>query len=626
MSSVIKEGYLLKYINLFKGWKKRYFILSGHELVYKDKIDDMKAKRIIDLHKVDVEMSNKDENTLIIRQSKKTFKLQTPNIIEKVKWVDALRTAKGNTSNIAHYSAIKEKSDEKVKQELLEAIQTMYVKEHNGITTAMGEIWSQQLIIEDVLSSLLPLLHQIDQPNITELVDKLDKHFLNLKTSVQEGMTAVESYNKCLSKSVSDGGTKNEDNKNEEVKEGQSNEFEEEFFDAIEKEEIKSEHNRSEEVVAPQRSVLPTQRITMSNVSIWNVLKELIGKDLSHFSIPVYFNEPLSMLQKIAEGMEFEYLLHSAAKEPNSLKRTLYVSAFLNAYYYNTLGRVKKPFNPILGETFEFVDKNFRFFSEQVVHHPPISALFAESEVYELWMHSHVKISFWGKSLEATPLGSMYIYLKTTGELFTINRPVSGAYNLIIGKTYIDQYGESKCINHKTGEKVNITFHRKGWKDATYGNVTGKAFDSKGIEAYSISGKWTDSLIASNAKETFLIWKGTPRDADWDKYYCYSHFTMQLNYLPESLKSVIPISDTRLRPDQRALENGNLKLASSEKIRLEEKQREARKILAAKKKEYKALYFDPVYHEITHETYYKFNGKYWKDRETKNWKETPDLF
>ena len=33
-----------------------------------------------------------------------------------------------------------------------------------------------------------------------------------------------------------------------------------------------------------------------------------------------------------------------------------------------------KPFNPLLGETFEFTTDHFRYISEQVSHHPPISA------------------------------------------------------------------------------------------------------------------------------------------------------------------------------------------------------------------------------------------------------------
>lgn len=39
--------------------------------------------------------------------------------------------------------------------------------------------------------------------------------------------------------------------------------------------------------------------------SLWSVLKHSIGKDLTRISFPVFFNEPTSMLQRMAEDMEF---------------------------------------------------------------------------------------------------------------------------------------------------------------------------------------------------------------------------------------------------------------------------------------------------------------------------------
>ena len=63
----------------------------------------------------------------------------------------------------------------------------------------------------------------------------------------------------------------------------------------------------------------------------------------------------------------------------------------------------------------------------------------------------------------------------------------------------------------------------------------------------------------------------------------------------------LPPTDSRFRPDQRALENGEFHLAASEKHRLEEKQREARKILAKKNLHYEAKYFKKIEHEVTGE-------------------------
>lgn len=43
-----------------------------------------------------------------------------------------------------------------------------------------------------------------------------------------------------------------------------------------------------------------------------------------------------------------------------------------------------------------------------------------------------------------------------------------------------------------------------------------------------------------------------------------------MNFLTDSLKDKLPPTDCRLRPDQRAYENGDTELASKEKHRLEE--------------------------------------------------------
>ena len=47
--------------------------------------------------------------------------------------------------------------------------------------------------------------------------------------------------------------------------------------------------------------------------SLWAVLKNSIGKDLSKMALPIIFNEPLSALQRWAEDLEYAYLLDQAA-------------------------------------------------------------------------------------------------------------------------------------------------------------------------------------------------------------------------------------------------------------------------------------------------------------------------
>ena len=61
---------------------------------------------------------------------------------------------------------------------------------------------------------------------------------------------------------------------------------------------------------------------------MWKVIKDSIGKDLTKITIPVEFNEPLSMVQKTSEIMEYENLLVKANNENDSVLRYLYVIAF----------------------------------------------------------------------------------------------------------------------------------------------------------------------------------------------------------------------------------------------------------------------------------------------------------
>jgi len=46
---------------------------------------------------------------------------------------------------------------------------------------------------------------------------------------------------------------------------------------------------------------------------LWKLFKELIGKDIARFSMPVFINEPLSNLQKTAEYFAHNNLLEEAA-------------------------------------------------------------------------------------------------------------------------------------------------------------------------------------------------------------------------------------------------------------------------------------------------------------------------
>lgn len=71
-----------------------------------------------------------------------------------------------------------------------------------------------------------------------------------------------------------------------------------------------------------------------------------------------------------------------------------------------------------------------------------------------------------------------------------------------------------------------------------------------------------------------------------------------------------------------------MKLAASEKNRLEEKQRAVRRYNEKNKIEHKPAYFDEwVNPDHDNQIYFKYNGTYWeKDWKEKDWKRLPDLY
>ena len=84
-------------------------------------------------------------------------------------------------------------------------------------------------------------------------------------------------------------------------------------------EEKKEEEEEPED--PPTRDVLPFFKDPKVKISLWAILKDSIGKDLSKITVPVYFNEPLSILQRTASTLEYIDLLDVAIAEENEIRR-----------------------------------------------------------------------------------------------------------------------------------------------------------------------------------------------------------------------------------------------------------------------------------------------------------------
>ena len=127
-----------------------------------------------------------------------------------------------------------------------------------------------------------------------------------------------------------------------------------------------------------------------------------------------------------------------------------------------TKGRHRKQFNPLLGETYELVTEDFRFISEQVCHHPPISAYIQEGKGYTNIGFLKIKSSFgFGSGTGAfyiQQIGYKDYYFHDTKHTISINAPDIHVTNIVFGQTYADFDGEIEAMNHQTGERALVKF------------------------------------------------------------------------------------------------------------------------------------------------------------------------
>lgn len=345
------------------------------------------------------------------------------------------------------------------------------------------------------------------------------------------------------------------------------------------------------------RTQLPST-VAGDDVGILGVLKKNMGKDLSTISFPVTFNLPLSLLQAAAE--EYEYaptLLERASQTDDWTTRICLIGAWaVSGYASSKLRASRKPFNPMLGETFELVREGGRlkFIAEKVVHNPPIVAVHAEGQGWRAHGWSTVKQKFWGKSWELIPEGTLTVELPERGEKYAIKKPGAFMRNLIAGQKYIEYVGELSVTNIGTGQALKVDFKQGTVLGgaASRNQLAGQVYDTKGSKVTSVKGRWTDSFAIQHDKETYqVLWEAAPFPPQAEDYYGFTYFAMTLNELSPGLAAYLPRTDSRFRPDQRAFENGNVDQAEDLKLAVETAQRRRRTQRQEQGIEWQPLFF-----------------------------------
>ncbi|KAH0941607.1 hypothetical protein HID58_001244 [Brassica napus] len=633
-------GILYKWTNFSKGWRSRYFLLRDGILSYSkirrpenlnllsssddvrlignisadrlSRMDSCSGRRkqeksvgIVHLKVSSFRESKSDDRKFYIFTATKTLHLRTDSISDRAAWLQALASAKcifplRSLNGDFSFTSPKDLSisTERLKKRLQEA----------GMNENLVKDCEQIMLSEfSEMHGQIKLLHE-------ERTNFLGRG----------------KYSECSTTASSDDKQEFED-----VSEEDEPSFHDtkEYFNEPNVGSGSNLPNNSGYADIKRRTKLPDPAEKEKAVSLWSMIKDNVGKDLTRVCLPVYFNEPISSLQKCFEDLEYSYLLDRAyehGKSGNGLLRALNVAAFAVSGYASTEGRHCKPFNPLLGETYEadFPEKGIRFFSEKVSHHPTVIANHCEGKGWKFWGDTNLRSKFWGRSIQVEPVGVLTLEFDD-GEVFQWSKVTSTIYNIILGKLYCDHHGVMQIRGNRQ-HSCTLKFKEQSILERNPHQVNGFVEDVAGQKAATVFGKWDDSLyyvagdgvsktkVSDPASNASLLWRRTKPPLNVTRYNLTS-FAITLNELTPGLKEMLPPTDSRLRPDQRHLENGEYEKANLEKQRLERRQRMSRQL---QESGWRPRWFEKQGENET----FKYTGGYWEARGHRKWDDCPNIF
>ncbi|KAI0209600.1 Oxysterol-binding protein-related protein 9 [Lamellibrachia satsuma] len=265
-----------------------------------------------------------------------------------------------------------------------------------------------------------------------------------------------------------------------------------------------------------------------------------IGMDLTKIVLPTFILERRSLLEMFADFLAHPDLFVGIADQKTPRDRMVQlVRWYLSAFHAGRRSQVaKKPYNPIIGETFrcsydlpEMSDKKdekingplpwstencVSFIAEQVSHHPPISAFYAEHFKKHISIDGYVwtKSKFLGLSVGVYMVGQSVVSVEDYGEEYIIMFP-SAYGRSILTVPWIELGGKIELSCAKSGYHATVEFLTKPFYGGKKNQVVAEIFAPKQKKSFcTIKGEWNGQMTAKfedNPKnELFLDTKTMP--------------------------------------------------------------------------------------------------------------------
>ncbi|OMJ72247.1 hypothetical protein SteCoe_29357 [Stentor coeruleus] len=287
----------------------------------------------------------------------------------------------------------------------------------------------------------------------------------------------------------------------------------------------------------------------------------LKGKGIVGLSLPIRLFEPRSTLERMLDRWAFMPVFLDNIQRLDILERFKKVILMAVAGLYVAPSQ-EKPFNPLLGETLQaYWPNGTEAFCEHTVHHPPITNFQIIGNGFKLEGNLELVGKFKKNSLVGGFSGKVNVIFDS-GQVVTYVYPQFRAGGMIFGSRTVNWAHEMTFEDQKNGLTATISFgpkRKKSWFKKAIGkndDFTGE-IQCKGNKLCEITGSWLEGLSFDGVKE----WDSNVHTPVFHKFV--------VNPLP---------SDWRYREDLVWLAKGNSEIAQRWKHKIENRQREDRKL------------------------------------------------
>ncbi|XP_036399421.1 oxysterol-binding protein-related protein 5-like isoform X1 [Megalops cyprinoides] len=255
---------------------------------------------------------------------------------------------------------------------------------------------------------------------------------------------------------------------------------------------------------------------------IWTLLKQLRpGMDLSKVVLPTFILEPRSFLDKLSDYYYHADLLSQVPTEESPYCRIKQVLRWYLSGFYKKPKGLKKPYNPILGETFRCcwlhpqTDSCTYYIAEQVSHHPPVSAFYVCNRKDGFCINGSIlaKSKFYGNSLSAILDGKARLVFLARDEEYVITMPYAHCKGILYGTMTLELGGKITIDCEKTKCFAELEFKLKPFLggSSTVNLISGKIRMGDDVLA-TIEGHW-DGEVFLHEKKTghqMVLWSPAP--------------------------------------------------------------------------------------------------------------------